>query len=250
MRLCLNAGCPAQLVRLVEHFVSKGAMDMEGLGGRLGAMLIEKGLIKDVADFYYLKKDDLLGLERMAEKSASNLLEAIESSKTRPLPRLLVALGIGHVGAEVAELLARHFGSLGVLMTADEDALTAIPSIGPKIAASVMAYFNSETNRNVIGKLCDASVRMEGETQAKPVEQTLAGLRFVVTGRLRKLSRSQTEDLIKELGGAVSGGVSRKTDYLVAGEDPGSKLADAQRLGVKTITEEEMLRLAEEGITG
>ena len=245
MRVCVNATCPTQLVRLLEHFVSRGAMDIEGLGIMQTMTMLQQGLIRDAADLYYLKKDDLLELDRMAEKSVTNLLAAIEASKARPLSRVLVALGIGHVGSEVAELLARHVGSIDALMAASEEELTAIPSIGPKIAATVVAYFENESNRRVIEKLRKAGVRMEGEARREPVEQTLAGLRFVVTGRLHSFSRSQIESRIKELGGSVGSNVSRKTDYLVAGEDAGSKLADAQQLEVKTLTEEELLELVE-----
>jgi DNA ligase (NAD+) len=247
MSLCVNAGCPAQLVRLLEHFVGKGAMDIEGLGIKQTALLLERGLIGDVADLYYLKKEDLLELERMADQSVFNLLTAIEASKDRPLSRVLVALGVGHVGSEVAELLARRFRTINALMAAVEDDLTAIPSIGPKIADTVVAYFESESNRRVIEKLRQAGVRLEDEAGPEPEDQLLAGLRFVVTGRLQGFSRSQIEVRIKELGGAVSGSVSRRTDYLVLGEGAGSKLADAERLGIKTLTEEEFLRLMERG---
>ena len=249
MSLCVNAACPAQLVRLLEHFVSKGAMDIEGLGTKQTATLLEQGLIEDVADLYYLKVDELLNLERMAETSVSNLLAAIESSKERPLSRVLVALGIGHVGSEVADLLARRFRTIDALMAATEVDLSSIPSIGPKIAEAVVAYFRNESNRRVVEKLRKAGVRLEDEARPEPAEQILAGMRFVVTGRLQSFSRSQIEGRIKELGGAVSGGVSGKTDYLVAGEDAGSKLADAQRLEVKTLTEKEFLDLAEKGPT-
>ena len=240
---CVNAVCPTQLVRFLEHFVSKGAMDIEGMGSKLGITLINHGLVQDVADVYYLEREDLLNLERMADKSASNLIEAIERSKSRPLARLLAGLGIGHVGSEVAELLSRHFRAMDALMAATEEDLTAIPAIGPKIAASVVAYFRSESNRRVIDKLREAGVTLEDEARAEPAEQPLAGLRFVVTGRLRESSRSQIEGRIKELGGSVGGSVSRNTSYLVAGEDAGSKLDDARRLGVETITEEEFLGL-------
>ena len=246
MSLCINAACPAQLVRLLEHFVSRGAMDIEGMGIKQVAMLLEQRLIRDVADIYYLKKEDLLNLERMAEKRVSNLLAAVERSKDRPLSRLLVALGIGHVGYEVAELLARHFRTVDALTEATEEDLAAIPSIGPKIAASVVAYFRNESNRRVFEKLRAAGVRLEDEARPEPTEQPLAGMRFVVTGRLENFSRSQIEKRIKGLGGAVSGSVSRRTDYLVAGADARSKLADAQALDVKILTEEEFLSLAGE----
>ena len=219
------------------------------VSGRVNALL-EHGVINDVADLYSLKRDDLLNLERMAEKSVTNLLTAIESSKDRPLSRVLVSLGIGHVGSEVAELLARHFGTVDALMAASETDLTAIPSIGPKIAATVVAHFKSESNRRVIGKLRAAGVRLEDEASPASMEQTLGGMRFVVTGRMQNFSRSQIEDRIKELGGAVSSSASGRVDYLVVGEDPGSKLVDAQALGVKTLTEEELLALIEKRPTG
>ena len=249
MSLCVNASCPAQLVRLLEHFVSRGAMDIEGLGIKQTMTLLEKGLIGDVSDLYFLEKEDLLELDRMAEKSVANLLDAIERSKQQPLSRVLVALGIGHVGFEVADLLARHFPGMDALMEATDEELTAIPSVGPKIAASVVSYFGNESNRRIIRRLREAGVRMEAEAQPEAVEQTLAGLRFVVTGRLESFSRSQIEGRIKELGGAVSSGVSSKTDYLVAGQDAGTKLADAQRLEVETLTEDAFLRLVEERAT-
>ena len=244
--LCVNASCPTQLVRLVEHFVSRGAMDIEGMGTMQGAMLIDKGLIKDVSDIYYLKGEDLIELDRMGEKSVSNLLAAIEASKERPLSRVLVALGISHVGGEVAELLARHFGSMDALLAATEEELVSVPSVGPKIAASAVAYFANESNRRVIARLREAGVKMEDEARGEPMAQTLVGLRFVVTGRLERFSRSEIQDLIKELGGAVSGGVTSKTDYLVAGEDAGSKLADAEHADTRILTEEEFVKLIKE----
>ena len=243
MTYCVNAACPAQLVRLLEHFVGRGAMDIEGMGGKLGMVLINEGLVRDVADLYSLEQERLLELERMAEKSASNLLEAIERSKGRPLARVLVGLGIGHVGREVAELLARRFRTVDALIAATEEDLAAIPSIGPKIAASVAGYFRNESNLKVIEKLRAAGVRLADEGQAEVGERPLSDLRFVVTGRLASFSRSQIEGRIKELGGAVSGGVSGKTDYLIAGEDAGSKLADAERLDVKILDEEGFLAL-------
>jgi DNA ligase (NAD+) len=243
--LCLNASCPTQLLRLLEHFVSKGAMDIDGMGGKQVAMLVEEGLIKDVADMYYLKGKDLIKLERMGEKSVENLIAAIETSKSRPLSRVLIGLGIGHVGAEVAELLANHFGTVDALMSATDGELTAVPSIGPKIAASVVAFLRNESNRQVIEKLRAAGVRLESETRSEPSGQVLKGKRFVVTGRLQSFSRSQIAERIKELGGAVSSAVGRKTDYVLAGEDAGSKLEDAQAMGVTTLNEDEFLRLVD-----
>ena len=247
MSYCRNLGCPAQLVRLMEHFVSRGAMDIEGLGVMHVVALLEKGLIGDVADLYGLpsKSAEMLEMERMGEKSVANLLAAIEASKDRPLSRLLVALGITHVGGEVAEALARHFGSLDTLLGAAEEELLAVPSVGPKIASSVATHLADEANRRVIEKLREAGVRLKDEAGAEPTGQTLAGKRFVVTGRMERFSRSEIEDKVKELGGSVSGSVSKKTDHLIAGADAGSKLEDAQKLGVETIDEERFLELAQ-----
>ena len=353
MSYCVNASCPAQLVRLLEHFVSRGAMDIEGMGIKWGEYLIQQGLIRDVADIYYLKPSDLARLnlldvieaakarpfadalansriptvgkksagiiaerfrnmsalstaseldigelsgvsartakavvnhfaelrskahiteissdflvnglvdahsdlfyvnrshlldpESLRQKSVSNLLSAIEASKQRPLARILVALGIRHVGGEVAELLAREFTTIDNLMAADEEALIAIDSIGPRIAESVVSYFQNEANRNVVEKLRAVGVRLEDEERVIPTEQPFVGMRFVVTGRLEQFSRSQVQDLIKQYGGAVSGSVSKNTSYLVAGEGGGSKLADAQRLEVEVLTENELLAYA------
>ena len=241
--LCVNAACPAQLVRLLEHFVSRGAMDIEGLGIKQTTTLLEKGLIRQVADLYTLDKDDLLELERFGETSVANLLSAIEASKERPFSRVLVAVGIQHVGSEVAELLARHFPNIDALMNASQEELEAVQSIGPKIAEAVVAYFGNESNRAVIEKLRAVGVTMESEQGEEPVEQVLDGLRFVVTGRLERFSRSEITGRIKDLGGAVSGSVSKKTDYLVAGEDAGTKLTDAEKLGVPVITEGDLLDL-------
>ena len=249
MTSCVNTACPAQLRRLLEHFVSRGAMDIEGLGVRQVEVLRDRGLIGDVADLYRLKdkRDDLVAIDRMGEKSVANLLAAIESSKDRPLARVLTALGIDHVGFEVAEALSRHFRTIDALMSATEDHLSQVPSIGPKIAASVSAYFANESNRAVVQKLRESGVRMADEERPEPGEQSLAGLRFVVTGRLANFSRSQAEGRIKDAGGAVSGSVSNRTDYLVAGEDAGSKLGDAEKHGILVIDEDEFITLLAHG---
>ena len=243
MSYCRNLGCPAQLVRLMEHFVSRGAMDIEGLGVMQVVALLEKGLIEDVADLYALpsKRAEMLEIERMGEKSVANLLAAIEASKDRPLSRLLVALGITHVGGEVAEALARHFKSMDALMNASEEKLVAVPSVGPKIASSVYAYLKDDANLKVIEKLRQVGVRLKDEAGAEPAGQPLAGLRFVVTGRMERFSRSEIEDRLKELGASVSGSVSRKTNYLIYGVDAGSKRADAGKLGVEEMDEKEAM---------
>ncbi len=249
MTYCRNAACPAQLVRLIEHFVGRGAMDIEGLGVRQVVVLLERGLIGDAADLYALKerREELVAIYRMGEKSVANLLAAIESSKERPLARVLTALGIDHVGFEVAEALSRHFRTIDAIMAATEEDLSQVPSIGPKIAASVAAYFANESNRAVVGKLRESGVRMADEERPEPGEQSLAGLRFVVTGRLSSFSRSQAEGRIKDAGGAVSGSVSKRTSYLVSGEDAGSKLTDAEKLGIPVIDEGEFVAMLEQG---
>ena len=239
---CTNASCPAQLVRLVEHFVSKSSMDIDGMGGKLGVALINNDLIFDVADIYTLRSEHLLDMDRMAERSTSNLLDAIENSKKRPLSRLLTALGIKHVGTEVADSLADRFGDIDNLIAASEEELLAIPAIGPKIVQSVSEYFSSDSNRKVLDKLKQAGVNTKNggiEPSSKPIQQILTGLRFVVTGRLENFSRSDIQDLIKQLGGSVSSSVSSRTNYLVAGDDAGSKLSDAARLGIVILTEDD-----------
>ena len=198
-------------------------------------------LLNAPSDLLYVSAKHLRQPTLLRQKSVKNLLDAIDASRQRPLASVLAALGIRHVGAEVAELLARSFGTIHALMEADEERLTAIPSIGPRIAESIASYFGNDGNRNVVEKLRSAGVRLEDEQREVPTEQPFAGMRFVVTGRLEQFSRSQIQDKIKILGGAVSGSVSKKTDYLVAGEDAGSKLADAERLGVAILSEAEML---------
>lgn len=357
MSYCVNASCPEQLVRLVEHFVSKGAMDIEGLGEKWGAILISQGLVGDVADLYRLKKSDLaqmnlldaiasgrssefvsvldkIGIpnvgkktagilvgrygsvmelaaasrdelvaldgvsnraadsvtayfqdedvlrvvedigsafveqglvdsptdlyyvnrkyllkpETLRQKSADNLINAIEKSRGQPLTRVLVALGIAHVGSEVAALLARHFGSMDRLRQASRDEMEGLNSIGPKIAEAVFDYFQNPSNIQVVEKLAAAGVNMTEDTSNADGNgaSSLEGLRFVVTGRLANYSRSAIQDRIKELGGAVSGSVSKRTDYLVAGEDAGSKLAEAEKLEVRILTEDDFEQLLSE----
>ena len=351
MSYCMNSGCPKQLVRLLEHFVSRGAMDIEGMGIKWGEYLIQQGLIKDVADIYslneetlarlnlldviesskarpfadalassgiptvgkksagiitkqfnsfgtlscadelkegklkgvgartakamfdhfsslrssqdftnlgsyflrnglidvqsdlfYVNRKHLLEPKTLRQKSVSNLLKAIRDSKERPLSRVLVALGISHVGSEVAGLLASEFTTIDDLMNADEASLKAIDTIDESIAKSIVSYFKNEANYQVIDKLKKAKVSLKDEPSAVPTEQPFAGMRFVVTGRLERFSRSQVQDLIKQYGGAVSGSVSKNTDYLVAGEGGGSKMADAQRLEVEVLDEDALLK--------
>lgn len=249
MSYCTNPSCPAQLIRKIEHFVSRGAMDIEGLGVKQGEALIAAGLLSDVADIYTLHehRDEVVEMERMAEKSVSNLLAAIDKSRTQSLARVLVALGIPFVGSEVAGILARHLGTMAAIRLATEDELVAINGIGPKIAESVHGYFIQESNAKVVDKLHVAGVNMIEEVSQTPGDVSLNGTRFVVTGRLENYSRSEIQDRIKDLGGAVSGSLSKRTDYLVAGEGGGSKLTDAEKLDVDVLTEDEFERLVELG---
>ena len=210
---------------------------------KLGSYFLGNGLIDMQSDLFYVNRKHLLQPETLRQKSVSNLLNAIEASKERPLARVLVALGVRHVGGEVAELLAREFTTIDNLMAADEEALIAIDSIGPRIAESVVSYFQNEANKRVVEKLRESGVRLEDEERVVPTEQPFVGMRFVVTGRLEQFSRSQVQGLIKQYGGAVSGSVSKNTSYLVAGEGGGSKLADAQRLEVEVLTEDELLAM-------
>ena len=243
MTRCPNTACPAQLFELLKHFVSRGGMDIEGMGEKLCATLLDAGLVKDIADVYSITKDDLIKLERMADTSASNVTAAIERSKSRPLARVIFALGILHVGSEMAEVLASHFWSVDPLSRATEEELVEIPSVGPKIAQSIAEYFRDQGNLDIIDKLRRAGVRLEEEGPHEERYLPLAGMQFVVTGRLEGITRALAEARIKELGGVVGGSVSRKTNYLVAGEDPGSKLAQAKKLGTLLLSEVEFLQM-------
>jgi DNA ligase (NAD+) len=248
MHRCTNAACPSQALERIKHFVSRAAMDIDGVGEKLCQALFEAVLIKDVADLYRLTKEQLLGLERMADKSASNVLNSIEKSKDRPLARVVFALGILHVGDQYAELLAEHFHSIDDLAKASEEDLSTIPSIGPKIAESVVAFFRQEGNRQIIEKLRKAGVRLEAEKveKVKSQELPLAGLEFVLTGKLDYFSRSEAEAKIKALGGKAGSDVTKKTSYVVVGADPGSKLAKAEKLGIKTLSEAEFRDLLDQ----
>jgi len=243
MTYCVNSACPAQFARLLMHFVGREAMDVDGMGEKLCLALIEAGLVHDVADVFALTREQMLSLERMGEKSAGNIVNAIERSKTRPLPNVLLALGIRHVGLETAQLLVRRFGSLDAIAKTTEEELGSVPGIGPKIAESIVAYFRQEKNLGVIEKLKRAGVRMEAPVVPEARALPLAGMQLVVTGRLSSMSRSQAEDRIKELGGSVGSAVSKKTAYLVAGEDPGSKLDQARKLETPVLNEAQFLDL-------
>lgn len=242
---CVNAACPAQLIRRVEHFVSRGAMDIEGFGEKLAVLFVEKGFIRDVADLYTLKdkREQLLAMEGFAEKRVQNLLDAIEASKDRSLDRLIFALGIRHVGGVVAGVLTRYFASIDALMAASEEGIAQIEGIGPVIARSIAGFFSIEHNRRVIEKLKAAGVNTRRGVEPQPMAGPLEGLTFVITGTLSR-PRREIEELIERHGGRVTGSVSRTTNYLVVGADPGgTKYEAAQKLGTPMISEEELLRM-------
>ncbi len=243
---CVNAACPAQLVRSVEHFVSRGAMDIEGFGIRQAELFVQLGFVRDVADIYYLRPEALLELEGFGDKKVNNLMAAIEASKQRPAHRLLTALGIRGVGGTVAELLMDHFGSLAALAEATREDLQQVPGIGPKLADSVVDWFSHDTNRLVVEKLQAAGLRSEAERVKAAGPQPLEGLTFVITGTLPSMSREQARELVERQGGKVTGSVSGNTDYLIAGERAGSKLDRAKKLGVPVIDEAGLRRMAGE----
>ncbi|HEX7715503.1 MAG TPA: NAD-dependent DNA ligase LigA [Bacillota bacterium] len=243
---CIGATCPAQLRQGIIHFVSREAMDIEGLGEAIVIQLIDSGLVKDVADLYELRYQDLIEQERFGAKSAANLLQAIEESKKNDLSQLLFGLGIRHVGAGAARELASRYGSLDRLMQASYDELTAIATIGPKIAGSVIKYFEEPHNREVIVKLQRLEVDPR-ESGAGDTPQTLEGKTLVVTGTLESFGRTEVEEIIRRHGGKSASSVSKRTDYVLAGADPGSKLEKARSLGVRVIDEAEFKALLEGG---
>jgi DNA ligase (NAD+) len=246
MYYCINASCPAQLVARVEHFASRGAMDIEGFGERLAESFVKKGLLSDVADFYSLAREDLLEMEGFAEKSADNLLAAIGASKDRPLWRLITALGIRGVGSVVAQLLSRRFTSLDELMAASEEEFQQIDGMGPHTASNIVDFFAQARNRRLIEKLREAGVNMtRWPEEAAAQEGPLTGLSFVITGTLPTMSREAAAEYIESQGGRVTSGVSGNTDYLLVGDRPGgTKVRQAEKLGVTPISEEELHDLA------
>jgi DNA ligase (NAD+) len=242
MYYCSNAACPAQAQLRIEHFASKGAMDIRGVGENISATLFSKGLVKNAADLYYLKAEQLAELDKMGEKSAANIISAINTSKTRPLARLIFALGIKHVGEEMAETLATEFRSIDTLTAASRERLMSISAIGPKIADSITAFFREEDNLKILRRLKEAGVKMEEAATVKK-DLPFSGKEFVVTGRLDFFTRQEAEVKIKELGGAAKDSVTRKTDYVVYGADPGSKKTKAESLGIPLLTEKEFLEI-------
>jgi DNA ligase (NAD+) len=245
---CVNAACPEQLIRNLEHFVSRGAMDIVGLGIKIVEQLVNEGLVHDVADLYTLKREDLLNLEGFAEKKADNLLQSIDASRSRPLARLVTALGIRGVGEVAAVDLARHFSNLDRLSQATVGDLQAIEGIGPNIAQAVVDWFARPANHGVLEKLRSAGVwpRDESALAENGDQKPLSGFSFVVTGTLPGLSREGAKEFIQSKGGKVVDSVSKKTSYLVLGENPGSKLEKAQSFGIQILDEAGLRRLAGE----
>ena len=242
---CVNSACPEQLVRLVEYFVSRGAMDIEGFGIRQAEIFVGQGLIGDVADIFSLRLDQLEGMEGFKRKRIDNLLAALEAAKGRPAARGLTALGIRGVGGVVAETLVDHFASIEAIAAADVETLEAVDGIGPILAQSVVDWFASPHNRAVVEKLRKAGVRLAEEKSSTDPQGDVpfAGLTFVITGTLPNMSREQAAVRIKAAGGKVTSSVSKKTSYVLAGESAGGKLEKAQKLDLAIIDEAELLRL-------
>jgi DNA ligase (NAD+) len=241
MRYCPNASCPGRILESIVHFASRGAMDVRGLGYERVRQLLDAKLIHDVADLYRIRSEHLVELDRFAEQSADQLVAAIEDSKRRPLSSLLFGLGIRHVGKTVAVLLARRFGTMGALMQASEDAINAVPGVGPTIAAAVVAFFAEPRNARLVERLERAGLSFT-EPGASGADGALSGKSYVLTGTLPTLSRAEATTLIEAAGGRVAGSVSRKTEAVVAGGEAGSKLDKAKELGVEVIDEGELLR--------
>ncbi len=235
---CVNANCPAKLQGTILHFASRHVMNIDGLGEVLVNQLTERGLVKNVADLYKLTKDGLLQLDRMGEKSAENVLAEIEASKTLPLERVIYGLGIRFVGERTAQFLAEHFGSLDAIMKAGAEELEEVNEVGPRIAESIVEFFADEHNRKLVSDLRKAGLSFTGQKKEKGTK--LAGKTFVLTGTLARHTRDEAKKMIEDTGGRVSGSVSKKTDYVVAGSDAGSKLDKARELGVAVIGEEEL----------
>ncbi len=240
---CENIACPAQLKNRLRHFASRGAMDIEGLGEVLVEQLVDKGLVKDVGDVYSLDEETVASLERMGRKSAQNLIQAIGKSKESDFSRVIFGIGIPSVGSKAADLLAEHFRTMDHLSRAPVERLQEVPEIGPRTAECIVRFFDAEENNRVIQKLKAAGVNMASEAPATVVDERFAGKTFVLTGALQSMTRQQAEEEIKRRGGKSSSSVSRKTDYVIVGENPGSKYDRAVELKVKTLSEENFVKM-------
>jgi DNA ligase (NAD+) len=238
---CVNATCPAKLRESILHFASRGVMNIEGMGDALVNQLTDRGMVKNVADIYRLTKDNLLTLERMGAKSAQNVLHEIENSKKLPFERVIFGLGIRFVGERTAEFLAEHFGSMDALISASEEELQEVNEVGPRIAHSIAEFFQEPGNRELVERLRNAGLTFTGARKVRGTK--LAGKTFVLTGTLANYSRDQAKKMIEDAGGKVLGSVSKKTDYVVAGEEAGSKLDKAKELGVSVLSESELTSL-------
>jgi DNA ligase (NAD+) len=235
---CVNQKCPAKLRETILHFASRGVMNIDGMGEVLVNQLTERGLVKDIADIYKLTKSDLLTLERIGDKSAQNVLGEIERSKQLPLERVIYGLGIRFVGERTAQFLAEHFGSMGALENASEEELQQVEEVGPRIAKSIVQFFAEPRNRELVEELRAAGLKFEGKKKERGTQ--LRGKTFVLTGTLANYTREEAKKRIEDAGGKVSGSVSKKTDYVVAGSDAGSKLEKAREFGVRVIDEREL----------
>ena len=242
---CVSTGCPAKRKESLKHFASRNAMNIDGLGEKIVNQFVEKGVVKDPADLYDLKLETLANLERMGEKSAQNLLGEIAASKQRDLDRLIYALGIPFVGERTAQLLADHFGSLDKLDEASREELIEVEEIGPKVAGSIVDFFGEKQNHKLLEKLRRAGLPFQRQRPKKKGNR-LEGKTFVLTGTLEKWTRDQVRELIEAQGGRVAASVSKKTDYVVAGAEPGSKLDKAKKLGVQTLDEKQFAKLVGE----
>jgi DNA ligase (NAD+) len=243
MSRCTNAACPAQVYERVRHFASRGAMDIEGLGEVMAAQLTELGLVRDISDIYDLDETVLERVPRTGKKSIENLLLNVQRSKQRGLARLLYALGIRFVGTQTSAILAGDFGSIDALAEASEDELQQSEGIGPEVAGSVALFFKQRANREMIARLQRAGVETTAPKRARAAGGRLAGKTLVLTGALPGLTRDEATELIVAAGGKVTGSVSKKTDYVVAGDEPGSKLTKAEQLGIAILDEAGLRKL-------
>jgi len=241
---CVNANCPAQVKECIKHFASKGAFDIDGMGDKLVGQLVDKGLVKSYADLFSLDKATAADLERMGEKSAQNLMDAIAKSKRIGLGRFVYALGIRHVGEHIAHILARTFKTLEALMASTTDELEAVKEIGPQVSQSLRAFFDNPENQRNIKQMTEAGVKLE--TGRAPIDEPLAGMTFVLTGALDSMTRTEARTRIETLGGKVASSVSRKTTYVVAGKEPGSKLDKAKEMGVSVLDERGLIEYLED----